>query len=136
MLRSKACEQVDEGVRLLDLRNMTAGRQYLQARSFDQAMVGFAVRFGKNLVPVAPYDQRRHIDPMQPLAQLRIVKPRLPGEIRGPELVLDRDIALLLRDGLSEPLFGKPLVNEQIADALLLRPHEHVTLADAVDVDA
>src|SRR5215207_8168956 len=109
MLRCKACEQIDERVGLFDLGQMPAGRQYLQARSLDQAMIGLAVRFGKNLVALTPYDQRRHVDPVQPLAQLRIVEPRLPGEVRGPELVLDRDIALLLRDGLSEPLFGKAL---------------------------
>ena len=73
---------------------------------------------------------------MQPFAQLRIVEPRLPGEVRGPELVFDRDVALLFRDGLSKPLFGKTLVDEQIADAFLLRPHEDVALGNAVNVDA
>ena len=90
-----------------------------------RSAIGLAVGLGENLVAVAPYDQRRHVDAVQPLAQLRIVEPRLPGEVRGPELVLDRDVALLLRDRLSEPLFGKALIDEQIADALLLRPHEH-----------
>src|SRR4029079_2444303 len=51
-------------------------------------------------------------------------------------LVLGRVAAVLSGDGLREPLFGKALIDEQIADALLLRPHEQIALGDAVDVDA
>ena|SRR6187399_2746023 len=112
MLRCKACEQIDKGFRLLDLRDMAAGRQNFETRPLDQTVICLAVSPGENLVAVTPNDQGRHIDPVQPFAQLWIMEPRLPGEVCGPEFVLDSDIALLFRHGLSKPLFGKALIDE------------------------
>ena len=68
-----------------------------------------------DLVVVAPDDQRRHVDAVQPLAQMRIVEPRLPGEVGGRERFLIAMSPCSSRERLSEPLLGKALIDEQVA---------------------
>src|SRR5262245_58855715 len=73
---------------------------------------------------------------MQPLAQMRVMIARLPGEPRGRRPVLERGVfrlrALRARDHRLREL---PVV-EQGADALLLADQERIKLRHAVDTDA
>ena len=107
---------------------VAAGGKDREPRALDQPMILLAVAGRENLVVVAPDDQRRNVDPVDPLPHLRVVEARVPGELRGRKLVLEPDVDLLLGQRHRQPQVGELLIDEQVADALLRRPQEQVAL--------
>ena len=82
---------------LLDLREVPALRDDRDARARDQALVGEGVVLRKQPVVGAPDQQRRHVDPVQPFVQMRIVAARLPDQLGGGGPVLEVDVLELRR---------------------------------------
>src|SRR3954468_22825167 len=87
---------------LLDMRQMSAMREHLELGARDQVAIGRTVSRRDELVAVAPDDQRRLVDAVQPLAQVGIVKTRLPADLGERERVLHPALALFLVGHLLE----------------------------------
>src|SRR5262245_65152289 len=73
---------------------------------------------------------------MQPLAQMRVVIARLPGEPGGRRAVLERGVFRLRTLRARDHRLRELLVVEQVADALFLAEQERIKLRHAVDMDA
>ena len=115
---------------------MTAFGQDDRLRSGDQALEGEGVFPGNELVVVAPKQQRRHVDAMQPFAQMRIVAARLPHQPCAGGPVLEVGVLELRPLRRGDHRLGAVLVVEQVADALLVGAQEGIDLLHAVDMDA
>ena len=63
----------------LDVRQVTAVREHLKLSTGDQIPERRPIGGGNKLVVVAPDDECRATDTMQPLAQVGIIKSRLPA---------------------------------------------------------
>src|SRR5690348_2371779 len=86
-----------EDIRPFGLRKMPAARDDLDARSRHQPLELARVRDREQPIVLAPYDLHRNVDAVQPLAQVRVVQTRLPGEPRHRVAVLQRYVELLGR---------------------------------------
>ncbi len=64
----------------------------LDLRAGDQPLIGEGIVLRKQPVVGAPDQQRRHVDPMQPFVQMRIVAARLPDQLGGGGAVLEVDV--------------------------------------------
>ncbi len=99
-------------------------------------LIGVGVFHREHPVVGAPHDQGRHVDPVQPFAQVRIVGARLPRELRGGDPVLHIDVFEFRTQQPRDHLVGARRVMEEIADALLVAAQEEVDLLGARHMDA
>ena len=89
-----------------------------------------------HLVLIAPDDERRQLDAMQPFLEIGIVPARLPAELGRGEAVLEHRIDLLLGRLQRERDIGISLVVEDVAQQLFAIPDEEIARGHALDADA
>ena len=89
-----------------------------------------------DLVVVAPDDQRRQFDAVQPLLEIGIEPARLPAELRHGEAVPQHHVHLRLARRQRQDAVGEGLVVIEVAHRLLRPPDEIVAARHALDADA
>ena len=117
---------------------MASGGNSQRARFRQQLRIGRQVIRGHQAVARAAHEQRRHVSPMQPMLELRIVHPRLPRQQRQRLAVADHDGQFLIRHLREIRLHPRGIVEQQLA-RLVLRHRENirdVELVRAADLDA
>ena len=77
-----------KALRRFDIAEMPDAGDARQRRARDEPLQRVAMGGRDQDIALAPDDMRRHVDAMQPLRQLRIVEPRLPGVFRRGGAVL------------------------------------------------
>src|SRR5262249_62390927 len=82
-------------------------------RAGNQLLIGKRVVLWKDAIVFAPDQQRRHFDPVQPFAQVRVMVAGRPRELGGRHAVLERGILELrpLRAGANS-LSGLLIVDQ------------------------
>ena len=90
----------------------------------------------QQLVVLAPDDQRRHRDAVQPAFQRRVEPARLPAQPRGHETVRHLAVRLFLGRFLRKDFVGEGLVVIEVAHRLLGPPDEIVAARHALHAHA
>src|SRR6516165_7990274 len=108
------------------MRKMPAVLDNDGTRAWDQPLIGQRMLLWEQPIMIAPEQQRRHTDAMQPFLQLRVVAARLPDQPCGRRPVLQQDILEFRPPRAREGLIGELLVVKEIADPLLVIAQEGV----------
>ena len=117
---------------------MASGGNSQRARFRQQLRIGRQVIRGHQTIALAAHEQRRHVSPMKPMLELRIVHPRFPREQRQRLAVADHNGQLLIRHLREIRLHPCGIVEQQLAQ-LILRHREYirdVELVGAANLDA
>src|SRR4029077_10981101 len=90
-LADESADALDERRRRLDVGEVAGSGDRLEARARDGRAERVAVvRRGAAPIVRAPQEQGRQLDPVQPLAELRVVEVRLP-RVERRRLAIARD---------------------------------------------
>ena len=89
-----------------------------------------------DLVVIAPDDQRRQFDAVQPFLEVGVEPARLPSEFRDREAVLQHHVHLRFARRQRQDAVGEGLVVIEIAHRLFRPPDEVVAARHALDADA
>src|ERR1700712_757819 len=115
---------------------MAASLQNLQSGSWYQAMVLLAKCERNEPVRIAPKDQTRNIDAVQPFRQIRVVTARLPRQLGRHKSVLHQGRRFLLRRRIGISLFSKLWICENNFGELPRIHEKDVGSRDAFDMNS
>ena len=121
---------------LLDMWEVPALIHHDEARVRQALLPQRRVGRRHDLVIVAPDDQRRQLDAVQPLLKIRIKPARLPAELRHRKAVPQHHVHLRLARRQRQDAVGKGLVVIEVAHRLLGPPDKVVAARHALDADA
>src|SRR5262245_42253404 len=97
-LADERSDALDEGCRLLEVREVAGAGDRLEPRDGNRASVRVAVVGGSDESIVGtPQEHGRQRDPVQPLLELRIVEVRLPGVQRRGLAIAHDERELIVR---------------------------------------
>ena len=98
-------------------------------------LIGERVLLREHAVVVAPDQQGRHVDAVQPFGQIRIVAARLPGDLGDRGAVLQRDVFQFRPQRACDDVVGLFLIVKEVAQPLLVAAQERIELLDAGDME-
>src|SRR5579862_6634298 len=87
--RQKSLKRRDESVGSFNMRNMAALRNHDEFRAGDRALIGERMFLRKHAIVIAPDEQGRHINTVQPFGKVRIMAARLPGQLGDRSTVFE-----------------------------------------------
>src|SRR5262249_44924622 len=114
-LANEGADGTHDLVGALDVRKVAAGENRQQPRPGQALEPSLRVGGGEQLVLVPPDELHRRLDAMQPALEIWVEEPRLPGEAREGEAVLDLEIGELRRHRRREDFLGEGLVVIEVA---------------------
>src|SRR3981189_1622275 len=132
---STSCEPAndfDKSLRLLEMRRMRGRSDGLEPRAWNEAGVGGRIFVRKQAVQSAPDQERRPVNPVQPMLELGIVHVRLPSDQRqGLPIAGDGEKLLVGKLGRVELPFLRLDIEQALE--LMLGHGEYVRDVEPVD---
>ena len=121
---------------MLDMRKMPTCLDHHHTRIGQPLAPQCSICGRHDFVVVAPDDQRRQSDAVQPFFEIGIESARLPAELRHREAVAQHHVHLRLARHQCQDALGMGLVVVEVAYRLFRPPDEIVAARHAFDADA